>query len=445
MASSRGGRSTRNTTPGHALTEDRDETSSRSSSSDRGGPTAGVQRGGDSAEIIRARLALIEAEARAAREERDAKREEREREREDREHERNVRREEREREIEHQERMLEIERKKRQMENEALGERVRLEREAATAGGARSASSASSDADGPATGRDRHHLARPRDLIAPMPEESPDVPGFFSSYELACEVHGIPRDQWHIFITPLLNAKARMAHARLGREGVGDYAKVKEAVLDHFRLTPEAYLQQFRSASRAADESYAQLAVRMRDIQGYYIKARGIETLDDLLEDMLAEQLKDSLPAQVREYVEDKRPESVESITELCDHWIRLHPPQDSKRTWRGNSQSQSSQQQQSSQSQGSHRTRAVDHRQGTRPTVASAGAPALSTGKGPDTSVPRGDPKPGIRDKGQVGANSGKGNSGCYKCGQTTHFARECPNRDVPRASANTAAAVSR
>jgi SCAN domain len=259
------------------------------------------------ADTIKLRIALLEAETKA--EEARAERE-------------SVRRRER---VEEQRALLELER-----------ERVSLrEREAALPGRTGSSGSVPSGSGELSVGRDREVVVNAREISAPMREDKPDVPAFFNAFEKACQVRGVPDSQWSRHIVVLLgaNSKAQAAYSRLSVESASDYAKIKEAVLDYFRLTPEEYLQLFREATRGQDESYVQMAARFEDLQRYYLEGQQITSFEALKQEMLREQVRNSLPSDLRAYVDEKRPKSLAKLVEYCDRWDRQHSRQAVKAT----------------------------------------------------------------------------------------------------------------
>ena len=74
----------------------------------------------------------------------------------------------------------------------------------------------------------------------------------------------------------------------------GSYNKIKAAILQCYDINEEAYRCRFRSASRKEGKSNRELAIRMMDWQGKWL--RECKSIEDVREAIGKEQFLNSLP-----------------------------------------------------------------------------------------------------------------------------------------------------
>ncbi|CAN7984298.1 unnamed protein product [Ixodes hexagonus] len=82
-----------------------------------------------------------------------------------------------------------------------------------------------------------------------------------------------------------------------------EYGAVKERVLLELKLSPAEYRRLFMDATRMEGESWTQFMTRVESCVEYYARSRGVESLEDLLALMVSDRVRDSLPADMQEYV----------------------------------------------------------------------------------------------------------------------------------------------
>ncbi|XP_042149529.1 uncharacterized protein LOC120847629 [Ixodes scapularis] len=84
---------------------------------------------------------------------------------------------------------------------------------------------------------------------------------------------------------------------------IASYDTVKAAVLDELRLTPGEYRKRFAGARKRKDEGWAQFASRTASYFNYYLEARNVESKEDLIHLMVADQVKSSLSEECLRHV----------------------------------------------------------------------------------------------------------------------------------------------
>ena len=113
--------------------------------------------------------------------------------------------------------------------------------------------------------------------------------------------------------------KAQQAYAGLSVTDASDYGQLKPAILRWYNITEESYRQHFRAAKPRAGESNREVAARLEDLAGKWMKTcTSIEELRDL---MVLEQLLNTLPEDAHIFKERKPKTSMEA-GRLADDYI---------------------------------------------------------------------------------------------------------------------------
>jgi len=146
-----------------------------------------------------------------------------------------------------------------------------------------------------------------RSLLIPFPQDPSKIPSYFDSLERIFELYEIRNDIWIALLTPLLCEKARLLLTNLPVEKIATYALLKKALLRKFKLTPAHYLERFNSTEKKADESYVNLATRMRSNFNYYLQSREINgDYNNIVDLIISDKIKSSLRWDTRERVRQK-------------------------------------------------------------------------------------------------------------------------------------------
>ena len=146
-----------------------------------------------------------------------------------------------------------------------------------------------------------------------------DVITFFLTFEKVCDLHDIDKGLWERLLTPQLTPQAMKVFLRLSSADAKNYDTAKRAILAYYKLSAQTYLKEFRSLKRTGKDTYGMTLNKLKDMQLAYFEAKGIKTFEDLADANLQEQLLNSLPNDVREYVWSKEPKSAEDSARQAD------------------------------------------------------------------------------------------------------------------------------
>ncbi|KAM5126977.1 LOW QUALITY PROTEIN: uncharacterized protein ACMZJ9_020963 [Mantella aurantiaca] len=165
-------------------------------------------------------------------------------------------------------------------------------------------------------------------------EKDTDIDLFLRSFEKACRQFRLSQDEWARHLTPLLRYKALDAFAELPIDQDNDYAAIKDAIIAKYQLTPEVYRKKFRSVQKKHTVASNLLTTFRQWTLG--LTKNSYEALEDL---MVQDQLLCICPADVQQFVLERKPESATVAAELADTFVTTRVP-DTRRSvppsWRG-------------------------------------------------------------------------------------------------------------
>jgi len=148
-----------------------------------------------------------------------------------------------------------------------------------------------------------------------MSAEDAHVLSLFSSYGRTIALNNIPEIARARYLPGCLNAKATNVYSCLTLEQCKSYDAVKTEILSTFRLNARTYLDKFKTIERTGNESYKLFLNRLQEYQQFYLEAWKLKTVEEILDDALANQF--LLTLQPRGcWVESRQPKfSIECVT----------------------------------------------------------------------------------------------------------------------------------
>ncbi|KAM7281573.1 uncharacterized protein ISCGN_005867, partial [Ixodes scapularis] len=155
-----------------------------------------------------------------------------------------------------------------------------------------------------------------------MPGDKTLVPGWFEAVEVIFRSFQVPDEIKTVLIMPYIADRVRSAIMCSGMKELPSYAQLKERILRELRLSPNEYKRLFTTAGKLREETWSQFAGRLNSYFSYYVNSRKVDTYDDLLQLVVADRLKESLPNEIKAYValnetgEWLRPEAIAKLAE---------------------------------------------------------------------------------------------------------------------------------
>ena len=107
-------------------------------------------------------------------------------------------------------------------------------------------------------------------------------------------------------LAPQLTGHAQQAYAAMSVTEASSYVEVKKAILRRYSVNEETYRQRFRSARKKENEAYIEFVTRLADLFRKW--TADCDSVADMTEKLLIEQLLDTVPADLRVWLSEKKP-----------------------------------------------------------------------------------------------------------------------------------------
>ncbi|XP_064455129.1 uncharacterized protein LOC135366379 [Ornithodoros turicata] len=304
----------------------------------------------------------------------------------------------------------ELERLRLEIELEnARSRRIELEISRGNSERSSQSSSPSPDAREDALGR---YAKRLKSVLLPLPSDL-EVPVWFDGIEGVFRSYSVPENIQSHLILPLVTRRVKHLYSKLSTEELDSYDAVKDAVLKELRLAPGEYRKQFLGATKGRDEGWSHFASRVKSYLSYYVRSREVDSFDELIELIAADQLKTTISPAAYEYVKVQEGSSwagPASIAEMVDAF------EEAKGIGAG--------------------IKARGSQSG------SAGQTQSQGGATSNVSAREAHEKPHKREL--EGKKPNQSGLRCFRCGGP-HFARSCPRKQVEHRRGEVAATVAR
>ncbi|KAL7857116.1 hypothetical protein SRHO_G00160150 [Serrasalmus rhombeus] len=249
-----------------------------------------------------------------------------------------------------------------------------------------------------------HAAFRPTPRL-PELKVSDDIENYLAMFERVAQTAGWPPEDWAIHLVPALEGKAREAYVTMDAADIGNYVKVKEAILQKYEINRDTYRQRFRNSSIRPNETPKKLHCRLKGLYEKWMRPEE-KSKQEISDAIVLEQFLKVLSPELRCWIIERSPESTVRAVELAEAFITARQSEGAYGFDRGRSN-------QSAEKPGRSRG---------------------DFGKGLDAYAKRSNVENRwLKHKTKMSYNSGSGseqqatNPVCFNCGQLGHKSREC------------------
>ncbi len=153
-----------------------------------------------------------------------------------------------------------------------------------------------------------------------------NVENYFCVFERIAKSNAWPEDMWAAVLQPKLCGKALKAFSELDEVKVTDYELLKEAILVAYELVPEVYRKRFRSFSKRTSETYTDFAHTLKiQFKRWLSGMNAYDDVEKLRQALLIEQFTQTLPTELRLWLLEKEPETLDEAAKLADQYSVTH------------------------------------------------------------------------------------------------------------------------
>uniref|UniRef100_A0A8B9JUR6 SCAN box domain-containing protein n=1 Tax=Astyanax mexicanus TaxID=7994 RepID=A0A8B9JUR6_ASTMX len=152
----------------------------------------------------------------------------------------------------------------------------------------------------------------------PTLKESDDIEHFLTMFERVAQTAAWPRGSWALHLVPLLDGKARAAYVAMDSADIGDYQKVKDAILRKYEINKDTYRRRFRSSGGREEETLRELYTRLK---GHYEKwmAPQETSKEEIGDAIVLEQFLRVVKPDLRSWIIERSPESTLHAVEMAE------------------------------------------------------------------------------------------------------------------------------
>ena len=164
-------------------------------------------------------------------------------------------------------------------------------------------------------------MERNRDVKVTKLTEEDDIEAYLTTFERLMNAYDIQEERWSFKLAPQLVGKAQQAYAAMQPDKARDYSELKAAILRRYDITEESYRQRFRALTPKSGETYREIKARLQDLAEKWLKA--CTTPEALMDQVILEQLLNTLPQEVRVWVRERKPKTSEEASQLADDYVQ--------------------------------------------------------------------------------------------------------------------------
>ena len=144
-----------------------------------------------------------------------------------------------------------------------------------------------------------------------------DVEHFLATFERIARQQGWPEEVWATQLAGLFTGKALVVYAGLNGESAASYAEVKKAIFHHYDVSEETHFRRFRTNRKSPEESFQNWGDRLRDHFDHWTKDQKMP----LAELLVLDQFLGGVPEDLRVWLKERKPESLQQAVELADDY----------------------------------------------------------------------------------------------------------------------------
>ncbi|RUS90147.1 hypothetical protein EGW08_002114 [Elysia chlorotica] len=153
-----------------------------------------------------------------------------------------------------------------------------------------------------------------------------DLDSYLKRFERLARANGWAESTWADRLGALLTGKALDVYSGLSDEESRDYDNVKRVLFQKYLLTAESYRKRFRGTKVDREETYTQLAVRLRRYLDRWVQlSKTKETVEGLVDLFVREQMLNIVEPNLAVHLRERDPKSVDDLVQMADLYQEAH------------------------------------------------------------------------------------------------------------------------
>ena len=134
-----------------------------------------------------------------------------------------------------------------------------------------------------------------------------------------------PKEHWSAILQTQLKGKALRVLAELDDATIKNFDLLEKALLSAFELSSEHYRKKFREMTKAGHENYTEFAFKLQNSFKRWLQSLDCyDKIEELRQTFLKEQFLHATPADMRIWLVDQKPKTVDDMARLSDQYVAL-------------------------------------------------------------------------------------------------------------------------
>lgn len=157
-------------------------------------------------------------------------------------------------------------------------------------------------------------------------EGKDEIDDFLRRFERLAEIHDWDQEAYHIYLGTLLSGKALKVYVSLPDAVLKSYDILKDSLLKAYAVDAEFYRKRFREGKVKDNETYGQLATRMRQDLDNWLRIRNIgKDSDSICNFLVEDQLVSNCPHDLKMFLKERTYDSLVSLTQSAERFRSAH------------------------------------------------------------------------------------------------------------------------
>lgn len=178
------------------------------------------------------------------------------------------------------------------------------------------------------TGQTKYFGGALKHALPRMSNDPIELPGYFKAVENLFDLYEVPESVRSKLLIPLLSDKAKTLISRLSKASLDKYKDVRDFILREFRLSAEQYRDKFNTYIKPPEDTYTLYSSRLRNFFMYYLDSRKVTTKEEIIDLLLADRIKQTLPDHVLKHVLSAEGDAwfrPDKLTHVIDVYMNSH------------------------------------------------------------------------------------------------------------------------
>ena len=156
--------------------------------------------------------------------------------------------------------------------------------------------------------------------------DAADLENYLHSFERICLINKWPKEHWSAILQTQLSGKGLRVFAELSQQECCNYDVLKAHLLLAYELCPEVYRKRFRTMTKFVNDTYSDFAFKMENACKRWLEGRKVyNDIEGLRHTFLLEQFFLVIPDDLKLWLTDKDPKTLQNAAQLADQFVALH------------------------------------------------------------------------------------------------------------------------